>query len=191
MSRYNVSFSRRKLSGFYLFFFWISGWYVLFLVIFPILVSHGEDWQNFGMLTGFLELCTTWFSQVNGFVCHQISARSIQIFSISMPVCIRCFGMACGTFLSCCVGLGKLPSGNILEKLGVFYFQKPSSPPGHVLGIAILCMLPMVIDGTAQLIFPYDSVPATRFLTGLLFGYFRGSILLTVLSAFFLREPQR
>ena len=72
---------------------------------------------------------------------------------------------------------------NVLSRYVVFPCPFPeNSNPWLLIAVLLLCAVPMILDGGSQLIFPYNSPEPLRFVTGLIFGYFRGCILLSVLS---------
>lgn len=78
--------------------------------------------------------------------CHQMPERSFFLFGYQFPVCARCTGILCGQLMA--------------------FFLKP-------LGwmTCVWMTIPMMIDGTLQLITPYQSNQIKRALTGFLFGF--------------------
>ncbi|MGL4948933.1 MAG: DUF2085 domain-containing protein [Anaeroplasmataceae bacterium] len=91
--------------------------------------------------------------------CHSMPSRSFKYKDKYFPICSRCTGL----FI-----------GNILALIGVWFstFTYP---------ILILFCLPMIIDGSAQKLKFYESDNITRFITGLLAGFF-GMILIIKLN---------
>jgi len=94
---------------------------------------------------------------IGDIMCHQHADRSYFIGGNQMPFCARCTGI----FLGLTIGM---VIGTIFRvKVGV--------------GLYILTLLPMVLDGSIQLITPYESTNIVRFLTGLLVGVFTSLVL--------------
>ena len=100
-----------------------------------------------------------------------------------MPICVRCLGMTIGIFISSLISIILIPTGKVAEKLKQFYFLNKKSNYIKLSIILSLFMLPMIIDGFSQILFDYNSTEITRFVTGLLFGYFEGSLFLSVISS--------
>lgn len=83
------------------------------------------------------------------FLCHRIPERSFHFHGKQFPICARCTGILCGYI----VGLILL----------AFY--------GRIsLTLAFLMVLPMVIDGTGQLVNKWKSNNIRRLITGILGG---------------------
>lgn len=80
--------------------------------------------------------------------CHHLPERSIKFFGIENYLCARCFGILCGSF----VGLF------ILIFCPMPFF------------LALATLLPLVIDGSVQVLTKYESTNLKRFITGFLFG---------------------
>lgn len=83
------------------------------------------------------------------FGCHCREDRSFHIRGRRLPLCARCTGELAGILLC----LVRAP------------FVLPSVP------LALVLMIPMVLDGGLQALTPYESGNLRRLLTGLLFGY--------------------
>lgn len=83
------------------------------------------------------------------FGCHGRADRSFFFHGRQFPICARCtgelVGILCGIPIAVFAGYANFP-------------------------IIILMMVPMVIDGTVQLLTSYESNNRRRFLTGFLFG---------------------
>lgn len=83
------------------------------------------------------------------FGCHCRDDRSFHYHGEKFPICARCtgelVGMICSIF-SC------------------FFFRT-------TIPVALLLMLPLIIDGFVQHLTSYESTNPRRFVTGLLFGY--------------------
>lgn len=83
------------------------------------------------------------------FGCHRRPDRSFYINGEQMPICARCTGELIGMIvavLSC-------------------FFYRPS------ITVTLILMVPMLIDGFAQLLTSYESNNIKRVITGFLFGY--------------------
>ena len=83
------------------------------------------------------------------FGCHCMDSRSFHYRNIRFPICARCTGELIGILL-----------GVIL-----FAFWQP----GWLL--ALLLLLPLLIDGGIQALTRYESNNIKRLITGILFGY--------------------
>ena len=94
--------------------------------------------------------------------CHQLPERSFHVRGQAMPVCARCLGAAGGQCAS--VGFGLL---------GFF-------PP---LWIALIALLPMLVDWSVQEWLERESTNARRLVTGLLGGWGFCSVFLLALGA--------
>lgn len=83
------------------------------------------------------------------FHCHQRDDRSFIVGNRKFPICSRCTGELVGIvlsiFIQCFVGL-----------------------PG--IALALVLLLPLILDGFIQLLTKYESNNMKRFITGLLFG---------------------
>jgi uncharacterized membrane protein len=88
--------------------------------------------------------------------CHQMADRSFSLLGEQMPACARCFGIFLGAFLS----LSSLIMTKSVTRI----------PDRRDSAIIILLALPMAVDGTLQLITPYESNNILRLITGLLFS---------------------
>jgi len=94
---------------------------------------------------------------IGDIMCHQHADRSYFIGGNQMPFCARCTGI----FLGLTIGM---IIGTIFKvKIGV--------------GLYILTLLPMALDGVIQLLTPYESTNLVRLLTGLLVGTFTSLVL--------------
>lgn len=80
--------------------------------------------------------------------CHQMPARSFFFGGYQLPLCARC----CGLLLGQAIGL-----------LSAFLLEIPMPLCG-------LLTLPLIVDGTVQLLTAYRSTNPRRFLTGILCG---------------------
>ena len=83
------------------------------------------------------------------FGCHCREDRSFHIRGRRLPLCARCTGELAGILL----GLISAP------------FVLPPVP------LALVLMIPLVLDGGLQALTPYESGNLRRLVTGLLFGY--------------------
>lgn len=92
------------------------------------------------------------------FGCHCRADRSFYYKGKKFPVCARCTGELAGIIVALAVGL--------FYRLSVY--------------AAAAIMVPMLIDGTIQMLTRYESTNLKRFVTGALFGY--GLMMLIILS---------
>ncbi|MBG0786186.1 MAG: DUF2085 domain-containing protein [Anaerolineaceae bacterium] len=136
-------------------------------------------WVLFGLA---LVLTTVWLTltpdgllgkahAVGYAVCHQISARSFQIFGQSMPLCARCSGMFTGAIL-----------GLIYQ---VVQGRKGKMPPVPVMVLLGLMALAWILDGTNSFTMLIPGIPSvyetqnwTRLVTGTGMGMALSAILL-------------
>lgn len=89
-----------------------------------------------------------WLPRMTG--CHQRADRSFRYWNgRPFPVCARCTGELMGMATAICT-------------VWVGY------PP---LWVLLVMLLPMVVDGTIQLLTSYESTNGRRLVTGILFGY--------------------
>ncbi len=83
------------------------------------------------------------------FMCHQMPERSFHIRGKQFPLCARCTGILAGYFLgiilACITGCSNY----------LYY---------------LLLLIPMIIDGTVQLVFKIESNNIRRFITGIMGG---------------------
>lgn len=86
-------------------------------------------------------------------LCHRMPSRSFWILEVPMGLCSRCTGIYFGILISLCF----------------FFFAKKYFTKKY-LKISLLILLPLVIDGSLQLMGTYLSFNIIRLITGLLFG---------------------
>lgn len=89
-----------------------------------------------------------WLPRLTG--CHCRPERSFHWHSgLPFPICARCTGEVAGMLCALVtVSLGRPP-----------------------LWVLLILLIPMVVDGSVQLLTAYESNNRRRFVTGLLFGY--------------------
>ena len=121
---------------------------------------------------------------VYGITCHQKPERSFHILGISMPLCVRCFGMALGTVIASIISLCKIPRGTLIEKTSSFFFLKKDTDCWWVIWISLTLLLPMGFDWGLQQISSYNSPEFMRMITGFMVGYLRGAIFLSIIATF-------
>lgn len=102
------------------------------------------------------------------FGCHQRPERSFLYKGERFPICARCTGELIGIF----IGI-----------MGIYWVQIVP------LYMFFILLLPLVIDGTIQMVTSYTSNNSKRLLTGILFGY--GLFSLFVLSNIWVFELGR
>lgn len=101
--------------------------------------------------------------------CHQMSNRSFFLNGNQYPVCHRCFAIEIGIFIAACATIIVQPRGNFFSSLYVFLPPRIRSRSAVIIaGLAL--MLPMVIDGSLQLVTSYISSTPQRLITGFFFG---------------------
>lgn len=83
------------------------------------------------------------------FNCHQLPERSFHIHGVQLPLCARCTGILIG-YICALISF-------------VFYKQ--------IWWIDLLFLMPLIFDGTIQLLTKYESNNFKRLITGLLFGF--------------------
>ncbi|MBN2652415.1 MAG: DUF2085 domain-containing protein [Spirochaetales bacterium] len=106
------------------------------------------------------------YDRIYGPWCHQWNIRTWQYSNGSyMPLCQRCTAMYLG------VWLGHFDSF-IWDAFQIADWEKWEQRLLHI-GIYTLMLLPMYIDGKLQYEYPleFESTPARRTITGLMFGY--------------------
>jgi uncharacterized membrane protein len=123
--------------------------------------------------------------EMYGITCHQMPERSFHLFSIPMPLCVRCFGMALGTVTASVISLCRMPQGTLIEKTSTFFFLKKDTDHWWVIWISFALLLPMGLDWGLQQISSYNSPEFMRLITGFMVGYLRGTIFLSLVATFF------
>ncbi|MGL5549893.1 MAG: DUF2085 domain-containing protein [Culicoidibacterales bacterium] len=83
------------------------------------------------------------------FGCHCRSERSFHWQQRQFPICARCTGELVG----------------MIAAIGLFFVVDLG------IGVNLLLMLPMIVDGFVQLLTRYESTNWRRLITGILFGY--------------------
>lgn len=96
--------------------------------------------------------------------CHQMEERSFFIGIRQFPVCARCTGIICGAILSPLILLLQLP-----------------------IPLMIVISIPLIIDGTVQLLTKYKSNNLRRLITGILFGFALNGLFLILLRFLWFR----
>ncbi len=94
------------------------------------------------------------FNFIGGLICHQLPERTLIMGSTLLPVCARDTGIYIG----------------ILAGLALLLMRREgrSGPPNLYLTLAM--MLPLIVDGTTQVLGFRTSTNQLRLITGLLFG---------------------
>ena len=151
------------IKTYYLLCFLVSGIFLLLTILIPLLIDKA----------GFANTINDLF----GIICHQIPERSLFIFGNPMPLCIRCFGMAVGTFAACCIGVLLTPIGQFFDRCMAYFHMSGEEMMKYLVIILLILMIPMMADGFIQLISNYESTNLIRLITGIMFGYARGVLL--------------
>lgn len=86
-------------------------------------------------------------------LCHRMPSRTLWISDIPMGLCSRCSGIYLSLFL-----------------MLIMSFIKPNCFNIKYLYASLVLLLPLIIDGTLQLLGFYVSNNTIRLITGLLFG---------------------
>ena len=115
-------------------------------------------------------------------ICHQMPERSIFIGTTQMAFCFRCFAITVGMVLSGLIAVIRVPEGKWTQVLKKLYFLPEKCSCFLLFALMAICMLPMLIDGFSQILFTYESNAVLRIITGLLYGYFQGTVCLVILS---------
>ncbi len=123
------------------------------------------------------------------FNCHQKSERSFYVNGNQMPVCARDVGVFTGTalgvlpllFIPLSIYVTETMTGVLPSRMQKKVLEKKIYKWSFIIGLAFICVLPLVIDGTYQLISQasaaipnYESTNLVRVVTGLFFGGFGG-----------------
>lgn len=134
--------------------------------------------------------------------CHNKADRSWEINGNQMPVCVRdlgiFLGLAIGGFLFSRRGLNRWTLRDtflsILPDKTLESTYQNNYRTFVVVGIAIVMVLPMAIDGFTQMLTSYESNATMRLLTGTPFGMFIGAFLSSSFASrpeFFDKNPSK
>ena len=148
--------------------------------------AHGGTfaWGELNPLWAF----TYGFGDIN---CHQKHYRSWEINGNQMPVCTRDVGIFAGALLGAAL-FGRFGVNRWTIRDTLLSILPDNSLTGiyrdnrrmHVfLGMGLLFVLPMAIDGFTQLLTDYESTNPIRVITGLIFGTGLGLFFASSLSA--------
>jgi len=140
-------------------------------------IDYGDLWAKLPPAQGFVYL-------LGDVECHQISTRTIYLNGNEMPVCSRdaslflfvTFGLVLAAVvkphLSVSRAIVRMLPARLRGRL-----ERGSRPAVFSWLLGILCIAPLGIDATVQLLTPYESTNVTRFLTGIPAGTFIGLVL--------------
>ncbi|MFQ5651391.1 MAG: DUF2085 domain-containing protein [bacterium] len=98
--------------------------------------------------------------KICGYLCHQLPERSFFLFGAQFPLCFRCSGILIGSLI-----------------FPVLAYR--SALPGPK--VALLLLLPMVVDVTLLSTATWESTTVIRVLTGLGFGVGAPAVLLRLM----------
>jgi len=115
--------------------------------------------------------------------CHQRPDRSFTLNGNQLPVCERCLAIELGIVAALCAAVAVRPRGGFFSPLGAFLPSRLRSPPA-VLTVGLALMLPMVLDGSLQLVTTYVSAMPQRLVTGFLFGIGYAGIVIGIVAMF-------
>ncbi len=107
--------------------------------------------------------------------CHQKQERSYYLNGNQMPICARDVGV----FMGGCVGLllmsfvkgGKNLKDLLLDMMNFDLSMSERKKAVVLILIGALFALPLILDGSIQLVTDYESFNQLRTLTGVLFGF--------------------
>jgi len=102
-------------------------------------------------------------NEIGSYICHQLPSHSLFINGNQLFVCARDTGIYLG----------------ILFCLGMIYALKEYRRGEVNLGVLLVLVLPMAIDGTSQLVGLWEGTNGLRVATGLLAGIGIGYLLVT------------
>lgn len=109
-------------------------------------------------------------------VCHQLPARSFQLFGFPLAVCARCFGIYTG----------------VLGGLGIYPFRRgfrDVRPPS--LHLFLGASVPIVIDTAGNALKLWNTANGLRFIFGVVWGLILPFYFLTGLGELVLRRKKR
>ena len=158
----------------------ISSSFLLLQFAVPIAIGNYPIFGEHAIINSIVYNICDWIYSFGCIVCHQRADRSWFICGTQMPICVRCLGMTIGIFISSVISFIIVPDGKLLDNLKRLFFIEKNSNNTKLALILAIFMFPMIIDGFSQIIFDYSSIEITRILTGLLFGYFEGSVFLSM-----------
>jgi uncharacterized membrane protein len=156
-------------------------------------LAPGADGHGVVIATMPIDRCASLLYDIGGLICHQSADRSYFPGGSQMPVCERCFGIFLGMTLAFGAAAVVRPKGGFFSYLTEF-FPASLRGSGHIrivilLAGAALCT-PLVLDGSLQLFTAYESTPAVRTITGILYGIAKAGLLLGILAEMNLRADR-
>lgn len=175
-----------NLKKFYLFLFLIIVVFLVMMFFYPLCSSYIQIENPF--VAKIISDSGNFYYSFCKLICHQRIERSIIIGDCQTAFCIRCFMITVGMAISELLAVIKVPKGNWISVLKSMYLLSDKNSVICLFLIMSLFMFPMLIDGFSQIIFDYESNVFLRIITGLLFGYFQGTVCLVILSSFIRRK---
>lgn len=153
----------------------------------------GHDQSKHGGNFAWLDLNPIWaFTYLIGDInCHQKHERSWEINDNQMPICTRDIGILFGIVLGCLVfrirGFNRWTIRDTFltiipdSKLAMVY--KNDARMSSMFLLIILSILPIGIDGFAQILTTYESTNLKRVITGIIAGFCLGWLICSMLAA--------
>lgn len=146
-------------------------------------VVYSEKWEE-------LPLYQRVVYHIGDFNCHQMHERSYYVGGNQMPVCARDLGIFAGASIGLLVMSfargGKDYKDILIENINLDTNMSQDNKLIILLIVGAIFALPLVLDGSIQLVSDYESFNELRTITGVLFGFgfsaFISSILLSVPS---------
>ena len=116
------------------------------------------------------------FRAIFSLICHQDPARSFALFGHPWAICHRCSGIYFGLFLFSAFPLG---------------WSAVMDVPGHRRAWVVATTTPLLLDALLPLAGLWGNTPASRLVTGMIFGFMLSSLLTTALAEFMHGAPWR
>lgn len=156
----------------------------LFVVIPQILVPLAlpADTVRLPMLTS-LGQPATWPYAFGALVCHQWPDRSFAFAGNQLPVCERCLAVEFGMVAAFGAAVVVKPPSGFFPSLAAFLPRRMRSQFA-VLGVGLVLMFPMVVDGGLQLMSAYVSGTPQRVTTGFLYGIGQAGLVIGLVANF-------
>jgi uncharacterized membrane protein len=146
-------------------------------------IDYAEKWSNFSAFPKLIYY-------LGDAECHQKSERSFELNGNQMPVCARDVALFVGLSAGLVVAIFLTPSPDpAVSILAMFptrfrnWAMKKLTPGGFLFILLIVALVPIGLDGTAQLLTGYESTNLRRVLTGLLAGLIPGLMLGAVMDS--------
>jgi len=131
-------------------------------------IVYGERWEELPIYHRAVYI----FGDLN---CHQKAERTYTVNGNQMPVCARDVGIFIGAsggllLMSLTKG-GKNLKDMLLDLINLDLTMSEKKKIAILIILGAVFALPLILDGTIQLVTDYESFNAFRTLTGVLFGF--------------------